>query len=60
MTACVSTSTGKRTTKTQKDSSKIHTKNTNETVKLPIEGAEKQNWQVFSQRNVHVSQVNKD
>ena len=29
--------------KLKRDSSKIHTKNTNETVKLPIEGAEKQN-----------------
>lgn len=35
-------------------------KKTNETAKLPIEGVEKQNWQVFSQRNVPVSQVNKD
>lgn len=35
-------------------------KNTNETVKLPIERVEKQIVRFFSQRNVHVSQVNKD
>lgn len=54
MTACVSTSTG--TTKTPRDSSKNpHIKNTNEPVKLAIEGVEKQNRQVLSQRSVHVA-----
>ena len=43
MIACVSTSTGKRTTKLKGILLKSAHRNANETVKLPTEGAEKQN-----------------